>query len=185
MRSGYTFLELVIVIALIGTLTTTMLGSFNTSFNNIGSSSDMSRMATAIDQMKSLAYSAFSIDDPGVAHNFNLYIDDTKLVMYENLDGNYLFDAESDRMLFNLDFTDPANSLISKQAINEDGINKIYDQAEPIVFGYKEGALDCESNLDKALSIELQNVKNELVVGYLYINPDSCHLEITTNNLHD
>jgi len=185
MRSGFTLLELVIVIALIGTLTTTMFGSFTTSFNNIGSSSDMSRMATAIDQMKSLAYSAFSIDDPGVAHNFNLYIDDTKLEMYENLDGNYLFDAESDRILFNLDFEDAANSLRTNVATLDDGSPQDYDFNDPIVFGFKEGALDCDSNLAEALSIELENVKNELVVGYLYINPDSCHLEITTNNLHD
>lgn len=185
MRSGFTLLELVIVIALIGTLTTTMFGSFTTSFNNIGSSSDMSRMATAIDQMKSLAYSAFSIDDPSVSHNFNLYIDDTKLEMYENLDGNYLFDSENDRMLFNLDFTDPANSLKTDTATKEDQEQQVYNIDNPIVFGYKEGALDCDSNLAEALSIELENVKNELVVGYLYINPDSCHLEITTNNLHD
>ena len=185
MRSGFTFLELVIVIALIGTLTTTMFGTFTTSFNNIGSSSDMSRMATAIDQMKSLAYSAFSYDDPGIAHNFNLYIDDTKLEMYENLDGNYLFDSESDRMLFNLDFTDTANSLRTHIAIRKNRVEYNYDSENPIVFGYKEGALDCDSNIDEALSIELQNVKNELVVGYLYLNPDSCHLEITTTNLHD
>jgi prepilin-type N-terminal cleavage/methylation domain-containing protein len=185
MRSGYTFLELVIVIALIGTLTTTMFGSFSTSFNNIGSSSDMSRMATAIDQMKSLAYSAFSIDDPGVAHNFNLYIDDEKLEIYENLDGDYKFNAESDRMLFNLDFTDPANSLKTDTATFDDQQQHTYNVGEPIVFGFKEGALDCDSNIENALSIELENVKNELVVGYLYINPDSCHLEITTNNLHD
>lgn len=185
MRFGFTLLELVVVISLVGMLTTSMYTSFNTSFNNVGASNELSILQTSIDQTKSLAYSAYSESDPLVDHNFYFYLDDKKLILYENLDANFEFDSNTDRALYQNDLEDPANQLGVGNAKKPNNTNLNFNENDPIVFGLKEGATDCTSRNESALSIELKNKKNNLIVGYLYINPQSCHLEVTQNNLHD
>lgn len=184
MKSGFTLLELVIVIALIGTLTTTMVGSFGQSFQNISSSNEMSQLSSAIDQLKAFAYSAYSLEDASVEHTFGIEISKSSLRVFENLVGSIYFE-DGDRSLLSVDFEDPATKLVTGKAfqIGGDAFDYRADNNK-IVMGLYEGALDCLMNPDQALSVELLNPDTSLELGYLYLNPNSCHLEIIQNNLH-
>lgn len=182
MKSGFTLLELVIVIALIGTITTTMVGSFGQSFENVSSSNEMTQLSAAVDQLKSFAYSAYSLEDETVEHSFNLQITKTGIEVFENLVGGLDYE-EGDRSLLSMDFKDPATRLVVRAAFDVNGVSYDYNQA-PIIMGFKEGALDCVMTPDEALSVELINTNTTLELGYLYLNPTSCHMEIIQNNLH-
>ena len=184
MRLGFTLLELVIVIALIGMLTTTMFSSYSTSFTNVSASNQLSLLSSGIDRLKSLAYSAYDLENELAEHSFNLNIEDNKIQIYENRDQDKAYNPEKDFSLSILDFNDPANSLGLGQTWNVHGV-EMNGEPGSITFGYKAGALGCIMNPSQALSIELINKKNDFVIAYLYLNNKSCHLEIIQNNLHE
>ena len=115
-------------------------------------------------------------------HSFNLQISDTGIEVFENLVGGLDFE-EGDRSLLSMDFEDPATRLVISNAFDVDGGSYNYTR-EPIIMGFKEGALDCVMTPDEALSVELINTNTTLELGYLYLNPTSCHMEIIQNNLH-
>jgi len=184
MRLGFTLLELVIVIALIGMLTTTMFSSYSTSFTNVSASNQLSLLSSGIDRLKSLAYSAYDLENELAEHSFNLNIENNKIQIYENRDENKAYNPEKDFSLSILDLDDPANSLGLGKTWDVDNVD-MNGELDPITFGYKAGALGCIMNPNQALSIELINKKNDFVIAYLYLNNKSCHLEIIQNNLHE